>query len=112
MALTFIALLETRKPWFRLNRHAQPQKAPIRFARRVWYLFGISVLTALASWAPRASAAVITMGLDQIFGAQSVAPSSPTTPWVTTMLADNGNGTINLTVRAPNLTGVEDIGSL
>jgi len=60
---------------------------------------------------PKLGAASATAGLDQVFGTQSVAPKSTTTPWVQAIFQDNGDGTVNLTINNPNLTGVEDVGT-
>jgi len=57
-----------------------------------------------------AQAAIVTMGVDYMFGAQSVDPNSSTTPWVAAKLQDNGDGTVNLTISNPNLTGTENVG--
>jgi hypothetical protein len=56
-----------------------------------------------------APASIVTMGLDYTFGSQTVPPNSSTTPWVKTTLQDNGDGTVNLTISNPNLTGLEDV---
>ena len=51
-------------------------------------------------------AATIDMGMGFTFSGTS--PSSPTTPWSNARYQDNGDGTVNLTLSNPNLTGTEN----
>src|SRR5262249_32493194 len=60
-------------------------------------------------WGANCSASLVTMGMDTVFGASSVAPSSSTTPYSTVVYQDNGDGTVNLTISNPHLTGVESL---
>src|SRR5580765_7615942 len=66
----------------------------------------------LLTGSTKSLAAMITMGMDQMFGAQSVSPNSTTTPWTTAAFSDNGDGTVNLTLKNPNLTGIESVGNV
>jgi hypothetical protein len=50
-------------------------------------------------------AATIDMGMSFTFSGSS--PSSPTTPWSNARYKDNGDGTVNLTLSNPHLTGSE-----
>lgn len=58
------------------------------------------------------SAAAVDLGFNQIFSDGSVAPASSTTPWMNASFTDNGNGTVDLSLSNPNLTGIESVGEL
>src|SRR5690349_5693653 len=69
---------------------------------------GAVVLSGVAAFAMNSGAAV-DFGFDQLFSAETVPPASPTTPWLDAKFTDNGNGTVNLTLSTPHLTGVENV---
>lgn len=58
------------------------------------------------------SGAAVDLGFNQIFSDGSVAPASSKTPWMTANFTDNGNGTVDLSLSNPNLTGVENVNEL
>lgn len=60
----------------------------------------------------RNSGAAVDLGFSQVFADGSVAPASSRTPWMTANFTDNGNGTVDLSLSNPNLTGVESVKEL
>jgi hypothetical protein len=58
------------------------------------------------------SSAAVDLGFNQVFGAGSVASASPTTPWMTATFSDNGDGTVDLALSNPDLTGIESVSEL
>lgn len=64
------------------------------------------VIAAALLWSTNLFAATIDMGMDFTFSGTS--PSSPTTPWSNARYQDNGDGSVNLTLTNPNLTGTEN----
>src|SRR5690348_16428606 len=67
---------------------------------------GMSVTVAALLWSTNLFAATVDMGMDFTFSGAS--PSSPITPWSNARYQDNGDGTVNLTLSNPNLTGTEN----
>lgn len=54
--------------------------------------------------------AALDLGFNQLFtGPGNVAPSSSSLPWSEALFTDNGDGTVNLLLSNPNLTGVESV---
>jgi len=67
---------------------------------------GMGVIAAALLWSTNLFAATVDMGMDFTFS--GAPPASPTTPWSNSRYQDNGDGTVNLTLSNPNLTGTEN----
>jgi len=66
---------------------------------------GLGVIVAALLWSTNLFAATIDMGMDFTFS--GTPPASSTIPWSDATYSDNGDGTVNLTLTNPNLTGTE-----
>jgi hypothetical protein len=72
------------------------------------FLIMAAVVILVIGLMAQATAEVITFGSNYEFsGGIATPPASPTTPWLTTMFADNGLNSVLLTLAAPNLVGIE-----
>jgi len=70
---------------------------------------GIGVALLAFGCASKCSAAM-DLGFNQLFtGPGNIAPASSGLPWSNALFTDNGDGTVNLLLSNPHLTGVESV---
>lgn len=74
--------------------------------------FVVILVSGLVIGYARNGAAAVDLGFNQVFSDGSVAPASSKTPWMNATFTDNGNGTVDLSLSNPNLTGVESVSEL
>lgn len=74
--------------------------------------FVVTLIAGLFIGYVRNVAAAVDLGFNQVFSDGSVAPASSKTPWMSAVFTDNGNGTVDLSLSNPNLTGVESVSEL